>query len=405
MILQPKNLSRLGIPFRADLGPLPEPDEVAHLSTKHYRAALRRRRAPPRSELAKNRVSDAKAARLLRCVQKRVSADSLREETPGLGRRFIGSGANGTAVALAPCHPGRIGLRAPKFVAENWVVVKGGDDGTEPLNLPREAEDGMAIADAARGRTPHVLRTLGLIPSERVGRSWSVMELLRPMLRASRRRGAISTFAGMLSDARRVGYAHMLEAVFQTIWTLAALQEALPGFVHQDLNEGNIMVVPGTGRPTTYILRDRKTGREDAFRLPASAGAVKLIDFEFASWSGVPRHARKLKPHAKLGMSAAPNPVRDLALFVFLLRTAMQRTDAPAWSVLFSRFAEDVIPARLQRGRLRTELDTPTPAGNRALRARGSGVLPPAKALLHPIFSPFRVARASARGDVFRVSA
>lgn len=405
MILQPKVLFRLNVAYRPELGPLPDTHDVAELSTDEYRKAARSRRVPTKAVLRDSLLSEAGAKTLLRCVQRHVTEEALESETPRLPRRHMGDGANGAAVAMAPCAPGRLS-RAPRLAAESWVVVKGGGkDGTRPLNLPREAEDAMAITKAAEGKTPHVLRTIGVVPSARLGRGWSVSELLRPMLRPTRSRGAVSTLHGMLNNLSYVGYARILETVFQTVWTLAALQSALPGFIHQDLNEDNIMVTPGDGRAHTYVLTARRSKRSMAFRLPQAAGCVKFIDFEFSSWSRMPRHERKLRPFARLGMDADPKPSRDLALFIFVLRLAMQRIDAPKWAPLFLRFAEDVIPARFQTSRMRTAFDAPTRQANKAMHARGSGVLSPAQALTHPIFAPLRTRPPVGRAAAFRITA
>ena len=405
MILTPNNASRQGETYRVELGPLPDAEEVAALSIKYYNAASRARRKPTRAVLADSKLTGARAKALMKCVKRYVTAETLKEGTPNLARRKMGAGANGAAVALAACHPGKTGTRAPKLAAESWVVVKGGgEDGKRPLNLPLEAEDGVKVTEAARGKTPHVVQTLGVVPSDRVGRGWSVSELLRPMLRPTKTTEGVSTMRHLLSNLGHAGYARVLDAVFQTLWTLAALQNALPGFIHQDLNEDNIMLTPGDGRAHTYVLTKRGTGRGIAFKLPAASGSVKLIDFEFASWSRMPRHGRKLRPFAEYGMDARPKAARDMSLFLFVVRAAMQRVDAPAWAALFSRFIEDVLPAKHQVSALRTELDSATPKGNRAIHARRSGVQSPAQALTHAIFAPLRAPPRSGGRSAFRVT-
>lgn len=405
MILKPKNITRMGEAYRPTLGPLPDREDVAELSAAWYEYFTSSRRPTPKPVLKESRLTGRDTKRLLKCVARHVTAETLEDETPTLARRHMGAGANGAAVAIAPCHPGRRGTRAPALVAERWVVVKGGGkDGTEPLSSPMEAEDSMAITKAAKGKTPHVVHTMGVVQSEVEGKGWTVSELLRPMLKPTRVHLPVSTLRGLLADLSFAGYARVLETVFQTLWTLAALQSALPGFIHQDLNEDNIMLTPGDGRPHTYTLVARRSGKQLSFRLPSAAGSVKFIDFEFASWSGVPRHVRKLRPYAKLGMDARPKPARDLALFIFVLRTTMQRVDAPRWAPLFSRFAEDVIPAKLQTSKLRTDYDSPTPNANTKIHAPRSGVLSPAQALKHDIFAPLRTRTAGRRPD-FRITA
>jgi hypothetical protein len=103
---------------------------------------------------------------------------------------------------------------------------------------------------------------------------------------------------------------HVQGLLFQVVYTLACLQEALPGFRHNDLSTNNVLVKPCTGARSKYTFKHMTFYLAD---LPLFAA---IADFDFTH---VPRHevlSNERVLNGKYGIRADPNDSYDTHLLM-----------------------------------------------------------------------------------------
>ena len=132
-------------------------------------------------------------------------------------------------------------------------------------------------------------------------------------------------FDGSLTDwllrTPHLGDAAMRGVTFQVLYTLAALQRALPGVRHNDLSTNNVLVrhVP-QGVDALYTCAGRR------FRVSRVPVLVAMTDYDFVH---VPGHAALSNERITGGkyprMSASANPSYDAHLFLSSLRRCLRR--------------------------------------------------------------------------------
>lgn len=129
-------------------------------------------------------------------------------------------------------------------------------------------------------------------------------------------------------DANLTAYlskAHLSEAtvcgaVFQVLYTLAALQKRLPGFRHNDLSTNNVLVRSVPAWHGAYSIG----GKEFHTHMPVF---LALSDYDFAHVPGHPTLSNERILGGKYPeMSAMPNPSYDAHLFLASVARCLARS-------------------------------------------------------------------------------